>query len=117
MQMTSESYSREVMSNVQSNAEDLKLTGQLFDWLLEGKLAQATPAHILATSAPIRKDLIEWLCTCRVKTGAFEQLTTPNSTPHPEPEYSLPLQEIDILVSGRNTEAGVIDLGSQIVAI
>ena len=101
----------------QSNAEDLKLTSQLFNWLLEGKLGQATLVHILAASAPIHKDLVERLCTRHVDTGTFEQLTTPDPAPLPEPEYSLPLQEIDVIVGGHNTEAGVIDPGSQIVAI
>ncbi len=101
----------------QSNAKDQKLTGELFNWLLEGKLTQVTLAHILAASAPICKDLVERLRTRRVEAGGFEQLTTPSSVPHIEPEYSLPLQEIDIQVGGRNMEAGVIDPGSQIVAI
>ena len=100
----------------QSNAEDQTLTTQLFNLLLEGKLAQTTPAHILAASAPIRKDLADKLRTRRVETGAFEQFLT-QSTPVPEPEYSIPLQEIDVLVGGHTTEAGVIDPGSQIVAI
>jgi hypothetical protein len=55
----------------QSNAEDQQLTTQLFNWLLEGKLAQATPAHILAASAPARKELVERLRTRRAETGAF----------------------------------------------
>ena len=37
----------------QSNAEDQKLTSQLFTMLLEGNLTLTTPAHILAASAPI----------------------------------------------------------------
>jgi len=37
----------------QSNAEDQQLTTQLFNWLLEGKLTNATLAHILAASTPI----------------------------------------------------------------
>jgi hypothetical protein len=34
-----------------------------------------------------------------------------------EPEYTVPLQKIDILVDGRMMEAAVINPGSQIVAI
>ena len=108
----------------QSNAEDQQLTTQLFNLLLEGKLAQATPAHILAASAPIRKDLVERLRTRRVEAAVFEHPfpETPPTPPHisaplPEPEYSLPLQEIDVLVGDHSTVAGVIDPGSQIVAI
>jgi hypothetical protein len=73
----------------------------------------------------IRKDLVEWLRTRRIEAGAFERVSTPTPSPlHPvkltsfvEPEYTVPLQEIDILVDGRMTEAAVIDPGSQIVAI
>ena len=79
--------------------------------------SQATPAHILTASAPICKDLVERLCTRHVETGTFERLTAPTPTPHPEFKYSLPLQEIDILVGGFNREAGIIDLGSQVVVI
>ncbi len=97
----------------QSNAKDQQLTTQLFNWLLEGKLTNATLAHILAASAPIRKDLSEQLRTRHVEAGAFEQFTTS----HPEPDYSLPLWEVDILVGSHSMEAGVIDPGSQIIAI
>ena len=104
----------------QSNAEDQQLTNQLLNWLLEGKLAQTTPAHILAASAPIRKDLADRLRTRRVEAGAY---TTPSEilpvelTTFPEPEYSLPLREVDVLVNDQTVVSGVVDPGSQIVAI
>jgi hypothetical protein len=120
-QSTSNSHRPAPQFRYQSNAEDHKLTNELFSWLLEGKLSQATPAHILAASGPIRKDLADKLRTRRVEAAAFETHTSPqphaSSTPISEPEYSLPLQEIDILVGGRSMVAGVIDPGSQIVAI
>jgi hypothetical protein len=40
-----------------------------------------------------------------------------SSGPPIEPAYSLPLQEIDVLVGGLSMEAGIIDPGLQIVAI
>ena len=75
-------------------------------------------AHVLAACAPIRKELVERLKTRRVETGVFEGLDAPAKVPHlSEPEYSLPLQEIDVVINGHTTEAGVIDSSSQIVAI
>ena len=41
----------------------------------------------------------------------------PRLTHCPEPEYSLPLQEIDINFSNGISEPGLLDLGSQIVVI
>jgi len=110
----------------QASAEDQFLTKQVMDWILEGKLDQITPAHILATSPPIRKELVERLRPRRVETGSFEQAFG-SDTMDPvavlelaakhEAEFSLPLREIDILVNNLRTEAGVLDQGSQIVVI
>jgi len=109
----------------QSNAEDQKLIDQLFHLLLKGKVSQATLAQILAASPLIHKDLVERLCTRRIEAGAFERVSTPTPSPlrpvkltsFMEPEYTVPLQEIDVLVNGHMMEAAVIDPGSQIVAI
>jgi hypothetical protein len=108
----------------QSSAEDQKLTNELWTWLLEGKLGQTTPAHILAASVLIRKDLIKRLRTCCVEATAFEGCATPAapvlvlgiSAPRTA-EYDLPLWEVDVLVNGTRIESGVLDNGSQIVAI
>ena len=109
-----------------SNAEDQRLSAELFKWLLEGKLALATPAHILAASAGIRKELIERLKTRKVDTASFEELPHSDpaslssvfklSTPRPA-EFSLPLREIDVLVNGVISEAGILDQGSQIIVM
>ena len=109
----------------QASAEDQFLTKQVMDWILEGKLDQITPAHILATSPPIRKELVERLRPRRVETGSFEQVSTDSTNPvsvleltaQREAEFSLPLREIDVLVNNLRTEAGVLDQGSQIVVI
>ena len=61
----------------QSNVEDQKLTSQLCTWLLEGKLTQTTPAHILATSAPIQKELADQLRPHRVEAGTLEETSNP----------------------------------------
>jgi hypothetical protein len=44
-----------------SNAEDQQLISELYSWLMEGKLSLATPAHILAASPMICKELAEKL--------------------------------------------------------
>jgi len=43
----------------QASTEDQFLTKQVMNWILEGKLDQITLAHILATSPPICKELVE----------------------------------------------------------
>ncbi|KAI9435904.1 hypothetical protein F5148DRAFT_989786, partial [Russula earlei] len=63
----------------------------------------------------------------RVEATCCEQSQDPQSAPFclssplpltaPEPEYSLPLQEVDITFTPDLTEPGVIDPGSQIVVI
>ena len=107
----------------QSNAEDQQLTNELYKWFLEGKLSSISPAHILAACPTIRKELVEKLRTRRVDTSAsFEEfLTSPTpvfelSVPRTA-EYSLPLREIDVLINGSVSEAGVLDQGSQIIVI
>ena len=96
------------------------------DGVLQGKLDQITPAHIFAISPPIRKGIVKRLHPRRVESAAFEQVCdTTGADPVSvleiatkcEAEYSLPLCEIDVLVNGRRTEAGVLDQGSQIVVI
>jgi hypothetical protein len=94
---------------------------------MEGKLGQTTPAHILVASPAICKDLVDKLWVCQVKTSSFEEIAeiafsracNINNKPDPkqEPAYSLPLYEINIQVSGKVIEAGIIDPGLQIVII
>ena len=112
----------------QSTAEDQRLVSELESWLLEGKLTQTTPAHILAASPTIRKTLVERLRVRRVGTSSYEEAADFAPTDDPigrnmpltdlrEPAYSLPLREIDILLGNKVVEAGVIDPGSQIIVI
>ena len=109
----------------QASAEDQALTKELLDGILKGKLDMITPARILAASPPIRKELIECLKPRRVETASFEQADNKEEGPvsvlglaaRREAEFSLPLQEIDVLVNNCRTEAGVLDQGSQIVVM
>jgi len=97
---------------------------------MEGKLSLATPAHILAASPTICKELAEKLKVRRVETNLYEQssdntrgldaafpLTPPPLTANLEPVHSLPLLEIEVLVGNLSTEHRILDPGSQIVVI
>jgi len=53
----------------QSDAEDQRLIDELVAWILEGKLVQITPAHVLAASPSIRKKLVDRLRVRRVEIG------------------------------------------------
>ena len=88
------------------------------------------PAHILAASPTIRKELAEKLKVCRIEMNLYEwsQDSTKDhdaalpSTLLPfvadlEPVHSLPLLEIEVLVGDLSTEHGILDPGSQIVVI
>jgi hypothetical protein len=113
-----------------SNAEDQQLISELYSWLMEGKLSLATPAHILAASPTIHKELAEKLKVCRVETNLYERSSDAAKehdaalpfTPlpfaaNPEPVHSLPLLEIEVLVGDLSTEHGILNPGSQIVVI
>lgn len=107
-----------------SSAEDQQLMLELGSWLMQGKLAHITPAHVLATSPAVRKDLVEKLQVRRVEASSLEEVRVADTTAQTtfsasecKPAYSLPLHEVDIRIADRVTEAGVIDSGSQIVVI
>ena len=114
----------------QANIENHRLVSELHTWLMEGKLSQTTPAHILAASPGIRKELVEKLKVRCVETNAYKELREElenEDAPLPfsvfqlstwrEPAFSLPLQEIDVSLGINLLEPGVLDPGSQIVVI
>ena len=114
----------------QANIEDHRLVSKLHTWLMEGKLSQTTPAHVLAASLGIRKELVDKLKVRHIETNSYEELHKElenEDTPLPfsvlqlsawrEPAFSLPLQEIDISLGINLLEPGVLDPGSQIVVI
>ena len=110
----------------QATVEDQQLTTELSSWLLCGKLSLTTPAHILAASPAIRKELCEKLRPRRVETSwvgevpglALEgPLSVMEAATRRVAAYSLPLREIDVLINQSTFEAGVLDQGSQIVLI
>ena len=117
--------SRTPQYRYQASAEDQALTKELLDCILKGTLDKVTPAHILAASPLVRKELVEHLRPRRVETASFEEADEEDADPvsvlglaaKREAEFSLPLREVDILVNHHSTEAGVLDQGSQIVVI
>ncbi|KAI0282922.1 hypothetical protein BC826DRAFT_974002 [Russula brevipes] len=103
----------------QSSAEDNRLIGELRSMLMEGRLMETTPAHIPA-SMPICKSLVERLWTRKwlwLWENHLLKLTDCAVEPESEPAYSLPLQEVVVVVGESSVEAWVLDHGSQIVAI
>ena len=70
-----------------SNTEDQQLVSKLHSWLMEGKLSLTTPAHILAASPSIRKELVERLKVHRVEANAYEEVhdISHEGTPVPSP--------------------------------
>jgi hypothetical protein len=116
--------SRPPQFKYQASIEDQKFTDELIALLLEGKLSHTTPAHVLAACAPVRKALSDRLRPRRVEAGAFEELSnqpdtlpTPNLTTSRAADYTLPLREVDVVINGKIVDTGVLDQGSQIIAI
>jgi hypothetical protein len=105
----------------QASIEDQKFTDKLIALLLEGKLTHTMLAHILAASAPVRKALSDWLRPRHVETGAFKeagnQPTNLDSSVSQAADYTLPLCEVDVVINDKAVDAGVLDQGSQIIAI
>ncbi len=105
----------------QSTVEDQRLVSKLESWLMEGKLAHTTPAHVLAASPTIQKNVVKKLQVHHVKTSSYEEAAdiALTDTTHQiaqltslcELAYLLPLCEIDIQIGGKIIEARVIDLG------
>ena len=100
--------------------------------LWEGRLPAATPAQVLAASPALRKNFVEKLRTKRVETAAITAtMPSPAQLPSEEPAshnifkldtphqaaFSLPLQEVKVLVNKFSTENAVLNQGSQIVVI
>ena len=123
----------------QCDAEDQHLVSELEDYLMQGKLSLTTPAHVLASSPTVRKNVAEKLKVRRVETNEYKVVPTADSqSPPPSscrvtmhddfsndpppansqpPAFCLPLQELDILVNGSIKVSAILDTGLQIVVI
>jgi len=126
----------------QCDAEDHQLVLELGEYLAQGQLSLTTPAHVLAASPAIRKELFDKLKVRRVETNGYEAVSTgdPETSPpfasaahrttvhdvatircsnpnNQNPDFCLPLQEIDVIINGSIKACSVLDTGSQIVVI
>ena len=123
----------------QSNAEDQQLVSQLEDYLMQGKLSLTTPAHVLAASHAVRKNIAKKLKVRRVETNEYEEVPAKDSqllqlhpccaTVHDDlsddllpsdncpPDYCLPLLELDVLINNSTKVPAILDTGLQIVVI
>lgn len=101
-----------------SKAEDQELIDQLMKMILDGRLTEITPSHILASSPVIRTHLINYLRNQRVEVNHLTQ-TFEAGSPNKRivAADSLPLGEIEVLINQQIPVRGVIDNGSQIVTI
>jgi len=122
-----------------SNAEDHQLVSELEEYLMQGKLALTTPAHIFAASPIIRKNITKKLKLRHMETheykvapGADPQLqpmqratmhdSDSDPTPHlltiiQPPTFCLPLQEVDVVINNSIHVPAILDTGSQITVI
>jgi len=122
-----------------SNAEDQHLVTELEDYLMQGKLSLTTPAYVFTASPTIRKDVINKLKVQCVEANKYKAVSVVNPSlseariaravmvrdddspnyPSNQPPAALclPLQELDILVSGSVKILAIFDTSSQIVVI
>jgi len=121
----------------QSNVEDHQLTTELEEYLMKGKLSLTMPAHVLAASPAICKNLAKKLKVQRIETneykvvaaGDLQALASRRTTVHDDtsngmeshllandqpPTFCLPLQGIDVLVNGSTKIPAILNTGSQI---
>jgi len=118
------------------DAEDQQLILELEDHLMQGKLSLTTPAHIFAASHVVRKNVAEKLKVRRVETNKYKvvsamdprpplhRTTMHNNFPHlspppdvRQPDFCLPLLELDVLVDSGFKSPAILDTGSQIIVI
>jgi len=108
---------------------------------MQGKLELTTPAHVLTASPAIHKDIINKLKVQCIKTNKYKAVSTADhSSQQPmllthckavhddfsndrplandyQPAFCLPLQELNVLVSGSINIPTIYDTSSQIIII
>ena len=127
-------------SNVQyryhCDAEDQQLISELEEFLMQGKLSLTMPAHIFAASYVIHKNIAEKLKVRCVETNEYKVVHAMDSQPplrhtlaHDdpsipslplgvcEPDFCLPLLELDVLLDSSTKVPTILDTGLQIVVI
>ena len=134
---SSGSIQTNIQYHYQSNAEDLQLILELEEYLIKEKLSLTMPAHILAASPTICKNLAEKLKVQHMETNEYKVVSAeepqalalpcptmqedtsyevvPQSlTINQSPTFCLPLQEIDMLVNCSLKVPAILDTSSQI---
>jgi hypothetical protein len=128
-----------VQFRYQSDVEDQQLISELEEYLMQGKLALTTPAHILTASPTIQKNITEKIKVRRVEIHEYEvapaavlqtqvvRCTTvqDDDADHfrfcppiiHSPAFCLPLQEVDVLVNNSTHVPAILDTSSQINVI
>ena len=126
----------------QCDAEDHQLVSELGEYLAQGQLSLTTPAHVLAASPTIRKELFDKLKVRCMETNGYEAVSTGDQETSPpfataahcttvhdvatircsnpdnqNPDFCLPLQEIDVIINGSIKACSVLDTGLQIIII
>jgi len=136
---TSSNLRPNVQYRYMSNAEDQCLVTELEDYLMQGKLSLTTPAHVFTASPAIRKDVVNKLKVWCMEANEYKAVSIVNPSSSEariaravtvrdddDPDYPsnqppatlcLPLQELDVLVSGSVKIPAIFDTGSQIVVI
>jgi len=127
-------------SNVQykyhCDAEDQQLILELEDHLMQGKLSLTTPAHIFTASHVVWKNVAEKFKVRRVETNEYKVVSAmdpqpplhrttvhddlPHLSPPPDvrqPDFCLPLLELDVLINSGFKSPAILDTGSQIIII
>ena len=102
---------------LRSNAEDQELIDRLVDMILQNKLRDVTPAHIFASSGPIRQKLIDYLRTQRVTVSNIQITDSGAVKPTVVAADSLPLRVLDCNINNSIEDEGILDDGSEIVVI
>jgi hypothetical protein len=107
---------------LRSRSEDEKLLSSVMSKVLDNPV-KLDAREVFAISPEIRKRTVDILKTSKVATGYAAEETTDVqmvnslSADSMQPEYAVPSREIDVTLPGGIIARGVVDSGSDIVAI
>lgn len=111
-----------------SDAENAKVIDAVFQEMLDGK-CPLPPRTVLALSQDVRRKMNDYVRVRRVdgpkdaaavqllgeiKGELAQQVFEVGMNMAPQPEYSLPLREVEMELNGKIRVAGILDSGSQI---
>ncbi|KZS95221.1 hypothetical protein SISNIDRAFT_464872 [Sistotremastrum niveocremeum HHB9708] len=93
----------------QAPAEEKHLIDEVIKMILDGKLANITPAHVLACSPTIRTSLVHYLRSQRVEVLNLNNVGPEEAKKLIVAEDSLPLREIDVIINNQIAAKAVVD--------